>query len=436
MDEKRKIDFVIRATDDASPTLDRVGKRMKEIQRGLEEEKIDKLARQKLGLEGSGFFPGLEGLKHTLGGRGSLKEIVETLAGGGAVAGLSRSLDVFAEMTHKIVEVSDAFHRGELSSGAFFEKIASSLPILGKAWDVGRNVRELITHEERDIRELDEALAKQTETLAANNKMWADAIKSRQEYQKISEEIIRSTDAATAQIGTTGSISATLAAVAALEANIRKIVDEADQRKKALRGENAKQVANDIDEETGRRIDAEKRAFNARKDLEIGTQTPSDKYFRDLAGIEDLKKRNYLNDYEGNRLTDKARTDAYGKGEARDPFKFGRGLFTDIGAMAGRAGGNLGSNLLTILAGVLTHRAVPAEISTALPTLQSSGTGLAESARDRLGLLAADDRREAARIRKKQAEDVEKMKKALEYIRDQIANGNPGNVFTALFAPR
>jgi hypothetical protein len=111
-------------------------------------------ADKRMGIKPGGRPGGLKGLKGALGEESALGNFAKMARGAGAVAGISIVGQVLKDATGKMVELSDAFHRGEISYGQMFEQVAASVPVYGDIWQAGKNIQEMFTHEERDAREI------------------------------------------------------------------------------------------------------------------------------------------------------------------------------------------------------------------------------------------------------------------------------------------
>jgi hypothetical protein len=94
-----------------------------------------------------GFF---KDLKSQFGKSSTLGQSLKLIAGGGAIGALSMLGKELANATDEIVKMSQAFRKGEIESGMFFEKVAAGVPVLGGFWQFGRNIRESFTHEREE----------------------------------------------------------------------------------------------------------------------------------------------------------------------------------------------------------------------------------------------------------------------------------------------
>ncbi len=122
----------------------------------------------------------IQGINSELGKKSLMGQSLKMAMGGGAVMGLSMAGNELSSLTKNMVEMKDAFKEGKISGGEFAEKIASSIPVLGKFWEAGRNIREILTGEEAAMRKLNAAFDAQ---IAANEKSLAVAQKYRQELK-------------------------------------------------------------------------------------------------------------------------------------------------------------------------------------------------------------------------------------------------------------
>jgi hypothetical protein len=99
--------------------------------------------------QASSTFKGIEAnLKSTFGRGSSFKEGMEMLRGGGALAGLAMAGSALADMSAKALTLKNELAAGKKTIGEATEELAKQVPIYGKIWEAGRNIRELIFGEE------------------------------------------------------------------------------------------------------------------------------------------------------------------------------------------------------------------------------------------------------------------------------------------------
>jgi hypothetical protein len=96
----------------------------------------------------------LDSLKATLGGRSDLKDVIEILRAGGPIAAVGFGLRAANDFTEAAIKLKDAFKSGKMDAGELIDSLARGVPVLGQAYELGRNIRELLTGEEADQRRL------------------------------------------------------------------------------------------------------------------------------------------------------------------------------------------------------------------------------------------------------------------------------------------
>jgi hypothetical protein len=100
----------------------------------------------------------LEQLKGDYGRRSGIGELVETLKGAGALAGLTLIGQGLAEATAKAGEMVEKFREGKEDASGVAVAIGESIPILGGWVTAGQNIRELFTGEKEDIAKINEEI--------------------------------------------------------------------------------------------------------------------------------------------------------------------------------------------------------------------------------------------------------------------------------------
>lgn len=100
----------------------------------------------------------LGSLKRTLGGRSSLKDVLEIARGGGAVIGLTMAARALGNAAAEAAKLREELENGSISAGEMVDRIGSGIPLIGEFWKAGRAIRELITQEDAEARrELEQA---------------------------------------------------------------------------------------------------------------------------------------------------------------------------------------------------------------------------------------------------------------------------------------
>lgn len=184
------------------------------------------------------------------GGRGSsIGQLGQLLRGAGAVAGITILTRELAAATGKAADLATQLRLGKISGGEFAEQMAASVPILGQAWQAGRNIREIITGENA---ELEKQIALLDAIARANNAV-ADANEERLKGDKARTIDNQRTldEANSANLRTSG--NSTGASVSDLNARFN---EEYRAKKKALDDEYKKEIglaenAKRIGEQTG-----------------------------------------------------------------------------------------------------------------------------------------------------------------------------------------
>lgn len=172
MDDVKKIEFQVKAKDDASATFDNVRKSYSRMKN--ETEKPSK----------GGFFDILDDLKKVGGGRGKVKDVAELLVGGGAVAGITFLGMALKNATGNMVELRNAFQAGKIDAGELVEKVAAGVPILGQFWQAGRNIRELFTGEDQEIERQNQLQKEKLSLLERQRDAVREAITQQKEFKK------------------------------------------------------------------------------------------------------------------------------------------------------------------------------------------------------------------------------------------------------------
>lgn len=122
------------------------------------------------GKDAETFAGKMKGIKAQLGEESGLGNFAKVLRGAGAVAGLGVLVAVLDNASKKAVELKNAFDAGKISAGGIAEELVKSLPILGQAFDLGRNIRELFTGEEAREQRIIDKMQEQTEKRQEQNK--------------------------------------------------------------------------------------------------------------------------------------------------------------------------------------------------------------------------------------------------------------------------
>lgn len=125
--KKEQIDFEVNGKGNAPSFFEKVGDSLKNLKKVAGEES-------------------------TLGGLGKLA------VGAGAVAGFTVVGRALADASAKAIELKEAFKDGSISAGQFADELAKGIPIIGKFWEFGRNIRELITGEEAEQKKFNAAM--------------------------------------------------------------------------------------------------------------------------------------------------------------------------------------------------------------------------------------------------------------------------------------
>jgi hypothetical protein len=94
-----------------------------------------------------GFRQGLKDLKSELGKGSLFGSTIKTLAGGGAIMGLSMAAGEMANFTGKIADASDALRKGDASAGEAIGNMARQAPVLGPLITAFDNLRNVVTGE-------------------------------------------------------------------------------------------------------------------------------------------------------------------------------------------------------------------------------------------------------------------------------------------------
>jgi hypothetical protein len=386
MAEKQTLEFLIAAKDKASVDLDRVTHKVAELRRRLAEPAprgfMDYLGGQ------------LRGAKGALGEESNLGMIGKALRGAGALAGVTMAAQGIKQLAEGADRVKEALADANKNWADVGQAAISAVPIFSMLGDAGAAVNEAFTGRQKAI-----------------NKMLADAA---------------------AQDAKTAAGLAALAKLKDSQGNFRAVIQGLDEVMFARR--NPDVVASQ--EWSIKRADDErqKKIIDARDRAVANVDPALDVKFRERE-LDRIEK-------EMHEAIDKSRALMLEElGKINQGFI--RGLFSSMGkgvAGAGAAAGESAGGILSYLAkatgggagmfmGMASGPATPfrAITPTELPSM-SSGSGIAESARDRLNAEAASDRRENARLARKRTEAAEKMQKNIENIWRKIEDFNPANI--------
>lgn len=149
------------------------GKRVAQVQG---EARLQETRKQngRLAAEQRGFIKQLQGQF----GRGStFKESLEILTGGGAIIGVSMLMRMLANSAAKAKDLSMELRAGSKGAGDVVDELAATLPILGSAYRITKDIQEIFTGEEatlQRIREHTEAINKATAGRAEAEKRVAE----------------------------------------------------------------------------------------------------------------------------------------------------------------------------------------------------------------------------------------------------------------------
>ncbi len=145
-------------------------------------EKNLKRGRQKVKEFGDETRGVLDQLKHGLGGRSDFKEFFELLKGTGAIAGLNIAAETLRDMSASAIKLRDALFNAEKSAGQVAEDFIKTIPVIGKLFEAGRNIRELITGEQLYIDTVTKGAEKVTDLINRQNEVRREGIAIQKEF--------------------------------------------------------------------------------------------------------------------------------------------------------------------------------------------------------------------------------------------------------------
>lgn len=103
---------------------------------------------EKTGKTSRGIFKELDSLFGKKAYKSSeFGQLMKLVAGGGAIAGLSMAAGSIKHMTSSILEMQQAFRKGEATAYDLADGIANAIPVFGSLYGAARDVREMITGE-------------------------------------------------------------------------------------------------------------------------------------------------------------------------------------------------------------------------------------------------------------------------------------------------
>lgn len=227
---------------------DLMANRIKGMRRAAAEERIKAIAEEKLfGTQLSATMrqtnqriarelTGLDRIKSILGARGSVKNVAELFVGGGAIAAVGFITHAIANAARNARELTDEFRDGKIQAGEFADKLVGTIPVLGAIWRAGRDIREMITGEQRLIAEATKQAEAMNLAMQARlniQKLGNDAQEKqletlRQINREIQTRIMGPTERATAESGF-ASTDARRQAVADAKAQIEAIAKARDE---------------------------------------------------------------------------------------------------------------------------------------------------------------------------------------------------------------
>lgn len=114
-----------------------------------------------------GFRATLDKLREGAGRGSTLDDLGKTLAGAGALAGITLLGEQVAGVTGKVRELSEAFSKGEISAAGMAAKIGESLPVIGGFVKAGQDIREMFTHEQAQIDHINASIKAEESAMAA-----------------------------------------------------------------------------------------------------------------------------------------------------------------------------------------------------------------------------------------------------------------------------
>jgi hypothetical protein len=199
-----------------------------------------------------GFAGWIKSAKLQAGEASTLGQSLKMLVGTGAVAAVAMLGEKLAHATTRMVELKNEFNAGTISARAMAAAIIETIPVLGSAYTVTSNIRELITGEEAAI----------LRTIKANEKKAAgiEAIHARYlEVKKIVDEA-----AATAR--RTGNEAELLLTPPGLPTELVKIRQELSGKQDS---EARKKRQTDISADQARMNEINRKISKARDDLEF-----------------------------------------------------------------------------------------------------------------------------------------------------------------------
>ena len=147
-------------------------------------------ANREMSSSGNALRDTLNELKSTFGRGSTFGMAMQTMKGVGPAMGLTVALHELDALSGKAVELSNAFHEGKIGAAEMTEELAKQIPILGQAWELGRNIREMWTHQDRDEQIAIEKMQKQT----AGNTAFNTGLTARQGFERSTNRFISDSD--------------------------------------------------------------------------------------------------------------------------------------------------------------------------------------------------------------------------------------------------
>lgn len=110
------------------------------------------------------------------------RDTLNTLRGGGQIAAFGIFAAKFADASRSAIEMAEALEEGRISSGKATEELLKQIPLYGRVWELGRNIKELLFGPD-SATAMDRAIKKQEEL-----------IKSTERYLDLRQRISRSVE--------------------------------------------------------------------------------------------------------------------------------------------------------------------------------------------------------------------------------------------------
>lgn len=126
----------------------------------------------------------LNDLNDQFGKKSLLGKTMKLMAGGGAIAAVKMAVTEFKGMADGILNVSDAYRKGDITGGQMLAQMWRQIPVVGTLTEAMDSLRWAITGERAEVEKMEEDAKKMNASVKARQAIIAEEKKALQEWAK------------------------------------------------------------------------------------------------------------------------------------------------------------------------------------------------------------------------------------------------------------